>query len=71
MAFDPAVDLGRETDPSFLFLRGEASIVATPTLTESGVTMAIADRTIGVANTFLSMDSLAEGASVNGMRSCL
>jgi hypothetical protein len=71
MAFDPAADLGQESDPSFLFFRGEAGVVVTPTMTEFGITMPVSDREIGVANTFLPMDALLEGAAVNGMALCL
>jgi hypothetical protein len=73
VAFDPAGDLARASDASFLSMSGPSYVVVEPTLTELGLTAPITDRAVGVTNTFVPMSDLlvARGAHDNTIGQCL
>ncbi|HWB74437.1 MAG TPA: trypsin-like serine protease [Nannocystaceae bacterium] len=52
MAFDPAVDLRRSSDESFVTFAGNQRLVGAPTLTERGLTLRVHHSDLGVANEF-------------------
>ncbi|MBC8067081.1 MAG: trypsin-like serine protease [Deltaproteobacteria bacterium] len=58
VAFDPTGDLTQASGPSFLSVAGQGYVAVEPTLTDLGITVPIADRTLGVANTFLPTSDL-------------